>query len=50
MDCRNLAIAVLSTMATIMLVGVILLYSRPDVVRAEGMTTSGGNYVATVGS
>ena len=50
MDARNFAVGVLSTTATILLVGVVLLYSRPDAVRAEGMTTSGGNYVVTVGS
>ena len=50
MDARNFAIGVLSTTATILLVGVILLYSRPEAVRADGMTTSGGNYVVTVGS
>jgi len=50
MDSKNIAIGVLSTTATILLVGVVLLYSRPDEVRAGGMTTSGGRYVVTVGS
>lgn len=50
MDSRNFAIGVLSTTATILLVGVILLFSRPDDVRADGMTSSGGGYVVTVGS
>lgn len=50
MDSKNFAIGVLSTTATVLLVGVVLLYSRPDDVRADGMTTSGGRYVVTVGS
>ena len=50
MDSRNFTIGVLSTTATILLVGIVLLYSRPDEVRAGGMTTSGGRYVVTVGS
>jgi hypothetical protein len=50
MDPRNFAIGVLSTTATVLLVGVVLLYSRPEGARADGMTTSGGNYVITVGS
>ena len=50
MDPRKFAIGVLSTTATILLVGVVLLYSRPADVRADGMTTSAGGYVVTVGS
>lgn len=50
MDSKNFAIGVLSTTATILLVGVVLLYSRPDIVRADGMTASGGGYIVTVGS
>lgn len=50
MDSRNFAIGVLSTTATILLIGVVVLYSRPDDVRAGGMTTSAGRYVLTVGS
>ena len=50
MDPRNFAIGVLSTTATILLVGVVLLYSRPNDVRADGMTVSGGGYIMTVGS
>jgi len=50
MDSKNFAIGVLSTTATILLVGVILLYSRTDIVRADGMTASGGGYVVTVGN
>jgi hypothetical protein len=50
MDSKNFAIGVLSTTATILLVGVVLLYSRPDDVRADGMTASGGGYVVTVGN
>jgi hypothetical protein len=50
MDSKNFAIGVLSTTATVLLVGVVLLYSRADDVRADGMTASGGGYVVTVGS
>jgi len=50
MDSRNFAIGLLSTTATILLVGVVLLYSRPNQVLAEGMTVSGGGYIVTVGS
>lgn len=50
MDSKKFAIGVLSTTATILLVGTVLLYSQTDDVRADGMTTSGGRYVVTVGS
>jgi len=50
MDSKNFAIGILSTTATILLVGIVLLYARPDEVRAGGMTTSGGRYIVTVGS
>ena len=50
MNSRNFAIGVLSTTATMLLVGVVLLYSRPQAVRADGMTASGGGYVMTVGN
>jgi len=50
MDSKNFAIGVLSTTATILLVGVILVHSRSNEALADGMTTSGGGYVVTVGN
>lgn len=50
MDQRNFAIGILSTTAVILLVGVLLVQSRPRPALASGVTTSGGNYVMTVGS
>ncbi len=50
MDSRNFAIGILSTTATVLLVGIVLLHSRPDVARAGGMTTAGSRYIVTVGS
>jgi len=50
MDSKKLAIGVLSTTAPILLVGVVLLHSRSEEARGEGMTTSGGGYIVTVGS
>ena len=48
-DPKNLAIGVLSTTASVLFVGLILLQSQSQSVQAEGMTTSGGNYILTVG-
>lgn len=50
MDTKNFAIGVLSTTATILLVGLIVLHTRPAPLLASGMTTAGGSYVMTVGS
>ena len=50
MDSRNFAIGVLSTTATILLVGVILVHSRSNEAIADGMTSSGGGYIVTVGN
>lgn len=50
MDSKNFAIGVLSTTALILLVGLIVIQSRPAPVRADGMTTHGGDYVMTVGA
>lgn len=50
MDSKNFVIGILSTTATILLVGIVLLYARPNEVQAGGMTTSGGRYIVTVGS
>ena len=49
MDSRNFAIGVLSTTATILLVGLFVIHSRPATVQASGMTVSGGAYTMTVG-
>jgi len=48
-DPRNFAIGVLSTTASVLFVGLLLLQSQSQAVHAEGMTTTGGNYVLTVG-
>ncbi len=50
MNSKDFAIGVLSTTGTILLVGVVLLYSLQEDVRAGGMTASGGGYVVTVGN
>lgn len=50
MDSRNFAIGVLSTSATILLVGVILVHSRSNEALGGGMTSSGGGYIVTVGN
>ena len=50
MDSKNFAIGVLSTTATILLVGVILVHSRSNEAQADGMTASGGGYIVTVGN
>ncbi len=49
MDPRNFTIGVLSTTAAILLVGVVIVQSQPQVAWASGMTASGGEYVMTVG-
>ena len=50
MDSKNFAIGVLSTTATILLVGVVLVHSRSNEALADGMTASGGGYIMTVGN
>jgi len=50
MNSKNFAIGVLSTTATILLVGLLLLPPRSNDALANGMTTSGGGYVVTVGN
>jgi len=50
MDSKNFAIGVLSTTATILLVGVILVHSRSNEALADGMTATGGGYIVTVGN
>jgi hypothetical protein len=50
MDQRNFAIGVLSTTAVILLVGVVMVASRPSPVEAAGMTATGGDYIVSVGT
>lgn len=50
MDSRNFAIGVLSTTAVMLLVGLVVVHSRPAPVQARGMTLVAGEYVLTVGS
>ncbi len=48
-DSRNLAIGILSTTAMILLVGLLIIHTRPQQVMAAGMTTTNGDYAMTVG-
>lgn len=50
MDSRNFAIGILSTTAVILLVGLVIVHTRPNPVLASGMTTTSGDYVLTVGT
>lgn len=50
MESKNFTIGVLSTTAVILLAALVVIHSRPDTAFASGMTTSGGDYVVTVGS
>lgn len=50
MDKKNFTIGVLSTTAVIMLVGLIVIQTRPAPVLASGMTSAGRDYILTVGS
>lgn len=49
-DTKNLTIGVLSTTAVIMLVGLVILQSRPVPAHAAGTTLVAGDYVLAVGS
>ncbi len=49
MDQKNLAIGVLSVTAVVLLVGNVILHSVESPAFAAGMTTSGGDYILTVG-
>ena len=49
MDNKNFAIGILSTTAVILLVGLMVIHSRPETTFAHGMTTIGGDYRLTVG-
>lgn len=48
MDQRNFAIGVLSTTAAIMLVGLVVVATRPASVSAAGMTATGGDFIMSV--
>ena len=50
MDSRNFVIGLLSTTASILLVGVVVIMTRSAPVLAAGMTASGGDYILTVGT
>jgi len=50
MDSKNFLIGLLSTTAAILLVGVVVVLTRPTPVIAAGMTASGGDYILTVGT
>lgn len=50
MDSRDWTIGVLSTTAVMLLVGLLIINSRPPIARADGMTTTGGDYTITVGA
>ncbi len=49
MESRNFAIGVLSTTAAILLVGIVVVITRPSPVLGSGMTVSGGDYIMSVG-
>ena len=50
MNSKDMTIGVLSTTAVILLVGILIIHSRPEPAMASGMTASGGRYTMTVGS
>ena len=50
MDSKNFVIGILSTTAAILLVGVLIIHSRPMPAVASGVTATAGDYVVTVGS
>lgn len=49
-DSRNLAIGLLSSTAVMLLVGLVIVQSRPAPVQADGMSLLAGDYVLTVGN
>jgi hypothetical protein len=49
MDNRNFVIGILSTTAVMLLVGLIVVNTRPVPARADSMTVVSGDYVLTVG-
>ena len=50
MNSKDFAIGILSTTAVILLVGLVILNARPEPAQASGMTTTGRDYVLTVGA
>ena len=50
MNSKDMTIGVLSTTAVMLLVGIMIIHSRPEPAMASGMTASGGDYVMSVGS
>jgi hypothetical protein len=50
MNSKNFTIGVLSTTAVILLVGIMVIHSRPLPVMASGVTATSGDYVLTVGT
>lgn len=50
MESKNFAIGILSSTAIILLVGLLVIHSRPEPAMAFGMTASGGEYLLTVGA
>ncbi|MHC4697804.1 MAG: hypothetical protein ACYTFA_13820 [Planctomycetota bacterium] len=50
MNSKDMTIGILSTTAVILLVGIMIIHSRPEPALASGMTVSGGRYVMSVGS
>ncbi len=50
MNSKDMTIGVLSTTAVMLLVGIMIIHSRPEPAVASGMTVSGGDYVMSVGS
>ncbi len=50
MDSRNFAIGALSTIATILFVGLLVIHTRPEVAVASGMTARAGSYQLVVGA
>lgn len=50
MNSKDMTIGILSTTAVMLLVGIMIIHSRPESALASGMTASGGDYVMSVGS
>jgi len=50
MDSKNFAIGILSTTAVILLVGVVVVHTRPGPAFADGMTIVGRDYSLVVGA
>ncbi len=49
MNSKDFAIGILSTTAVILLVGIVVIHTRPEPAYAAGMTAAGGDYILTVG-